>query len=279
MKDTFIISLLSILPKNRIARFMGVSARIRLPRILHKALIRWYVWKYNVNLQESAGKIEDFDSLSDFFLRPLKKDVRKIDSRPNVWISPVDGTVHKFGDIEDGQFLQGFGNKGDVYKLLDIHKDDTLKGGKYAILYLSPKDYHRVHTPNTVSVSELRYSAGTLWPVFPAATKKIAGLFEKNERLSFHLQSNIGNVWMIMVGAFGVGRMTTSIHSTITNNNSNSERITLNPPHQLKRNEEIGRFELGSTVILVWPPSSQKQTWMIQEGTPIQMGQPILEIN
>ena len=242
-------------------------------------LIRWYVWKYNVNLQESAGNLEDFDSLSDFFLRPLKKGVREIDQRPNTWISPVDGTVHKFGDIEEGQFLQGFGNKGDVYKLLDIHKDDTLKGGKYAILYLSPKDYHRVHTPNTVSVSELRYSAGTLWPVFPAATKKISGLFEKNERLSFHLHSNIGDVWMIMVGAFGVGRMTTSIHPTITNNHSNSEKITLTPQPQLERNEEIGRFRLGSTVILVWPPSSQKQTWKIQEGNPIQMGEPVLEIN
>lgn len=279
MKDTFIISLLSILPKNRIARFMGMSARIRFPRILHKALIKWYVWKYNVNLAESAGKIEDFDSLSDFFLRPLKEGVRKIDQRQNIWISPVDGTIHKFGDIEDGQFLQGFGNKGDVYELLDIHKNDTLKGGKYAILYLSPKDYHRVHTPNTVSVSELRYSAGTLWPVFPAATKKIAGLFEKNERLSFNLHSDIGDVWMIMVGAFGVGRMTTSVHPTITNNYSNSERITLTPQPKLKRNEEIGRFELGSTVILIWPSSSQTQTWMIQEGNPIQMGQPILEIN
>jgi phosphatidylserine decarboxylase len=278
MKDTLIISLLSILPKNQIARWMGLSARIRLPRILHKALITWYVWKYNVNLEESAGKLEDFDSLSDFFLRPLKEGVRDIDQRQNVWISPVDGTVHKFGRIEDGQFLQGFGNKGDIYKLLDLRKDNAFQGGSYAILYLSPKDYHRVHTPLDVSVAQLKYSPGTLWPVFPAATRKISGLFEKNERLSFLLNSTLGDVWMIMVGAFGVGRMTTSVHSTITNTNSPAEKTDFSPPPTLKRNEEIGRFELGSTVILVWPPSEKEQIWLIEESQPIKLGQPILEI-
>ena len=279
MKDAFIISLLSILPKNYIARCLGFSARIQLPRFLHKALVKSFVWKYNVNLEESVGKLEDFDSLSDFFLRPLKDGVRTIDRRHQFWVSPVDGTVHTFGNIQDGQFIQGFGNKGDIKKLLDIDEEINLEGGTYAILYLSPKDYHRVHTPNDVSVRQLKYSPGTLWPVFPAATKKIAGLFEKNERLTFALQSPIGSVWMVMVGAFGVGRMTTSIHSTITNTNGPAECTDFNPQPQLQRAEEIGRFELGSTVILVWPPMTSKHVWHIQEGSPIKLGEPLLEIS
>ena len=121
MKDGLIISILSLVPKKPIARIMGKSARIKLPRFLHKILIRWFVWKYGVNLNETIGNIEDFSSLADFFLRPLKKDVRPVEQDPQIWISPVDATVHTFGAIESGCFKQSTAQMGNVAELVGSH--------------------------------------------------------------------------------------------------------------------------------------------------------------
>ena len=100
MKDGLIISILSIIPKNAVTRIMGRSARIRLPRVLHRLLIRWFIWKYKVNLDECEQNLDSFNSLSDFFLRQLKPGVRNILTSDDTWASPVDGTVHAFGKIE-----------------------------------------------------------------------------------------------------------------------------------------------------------------------------------
>ena len=279
MKDGLIISILSLVPKKPIARIMGRSARIKLPRFIHKLLIRWFVWKYGVNLNETIGKIEDFSSLSEFFLRPLKKEVRPITDNPDLWISPVDATVHTFGPIEQGLFKQSTSQTGNVSELIGDHlfaeglDAQKYENGSFAILYLSPKDYHRVHTPNACSVPLIRYVPGALWPVFPAATRKINGLFNKNERLVFQIQSNIGEAILVMVGAFGVGRMSTGLNEILTNQNEAPAHLNLNPAPSLERAEELGRFELGSTVILLWP--NQDLEFLIEPQKPIQLGMPL----
>ena len=102
MKDGLIISALSMIPKKPVARLMGRSARISLPRFLHRLLIRYFIWKYDVNLEECQGGIEDFNSLSDFFIRKLKEGRRLVDNTENAIVSPVDGRVHAFGNIKDG---------------------------------------------------------------------------------------------------------------------------------------------------------------------------------
>ena len=279
MKDGLIISILSLVPKKPIARIMGKSARIKLPRFLHKLLIRWFVWKYGVNLNETIGNIEDFSSLADFFLRPLKKDVRPVEQDPQIWISPVDATVHTFGAIESGCFKQSTSQMGNVAELVGSHlfsdglDEAPYQNGSFVILYLSPKDYHRVHTPNACQVSSIRYLPGALWPVFPAATRKIKGLFNKNERLVFQLQSSIGEAILVMVGAFGVGRMSTGLNEILTNENETPVELPLTPPPSLARAEELGRFELGSTVVLLWP--HQDLDFLISTGMPIKLGMPL----
>lgn len=254
---------------------MGFQARLRLPRFAHRLLIRWFVWKYGVNLHECQGGIDDFKSLSDFFLRPLLPNVRTVEMDETTWVCPVDGTVHMFGDIENGRFRQSDSQFGDVAQLMGYPsghpRSQAYQNGQYAIIYLSPKDYHRVHTCQEGTVTHIDYRPGKLWPVFPGATRQIPNLFDRNERLVFHQDSPNGKHVLAMIGAFGVGRMTTSLSSITTNTggkqNSNSGSWSVS------RAQELGRFELGSTVILLWPKKQIEFT--LSSGESIKLGTPI----
>lgn len=282
MKDGLIISLLSIVPKNKIARFMGLSARVELPKWMHRILIRFFVWKYNINLEECTGDIDDFASLSDFFIRTLKDGRRQIEMDANKLASPVDGRVHTFGPIVNGEFQQYDGQIGSVSEMLGRTMDDPTcqrySNGSFIIIYLSPQDYHRVHCHDGGTLRELQYQPGQLWPVFPAATRKIPHLFDRNERLVFHIEHfDRGNVQstLAMIGAFGVGRMTTDWNPVITNNHEPQQDITI--LQNIQRGDEVGRFELGSTVVLFFQPD-QIVKWGVTEGQKVQLGEPIADL-
>jgi len=279
MKDGIIISLLSILPKNKIARFMGISARVELPQFMHRMLIRFFVWKYKINLEECNGDIDDFKSLSEFFIRTLKDGRRQIETRQDLLASPVDGRVHTFGKIVNGEFEQYDGQVGSVAEMLGRPMSDPTcqryNNGEFIIIYLSPQDYHRVHSHDGGTLRELQYQPGQLWPVFPAATKKIPHLFDRNERLVFHLEHfDRGNVQSVisMIGAFGVGRMTTDWNPVITNNHEPQQDVTI--LQTISRGAELGRFELGSTVVLFFQPDQIKQ-WNVTSGQKVALGEAI----
>ena len=277
MKDGLIISLLSILPKNKIARFMGWNARIELPKTLHRMLIRYFVWKYKINLEECNGDIDDFHSLSEFFIRTLKPGRRTIDDTQSNLASPVDGRVHTFGKIVDGQFKQYDGQVGSVSVMLGRPENDATcqryHNGEFIIIYLSPQDYHRVHCHDGGILNEIQYQPGQLWPVFPVATQRIPHLFDRNERLVFHIEhpsrANTNSV-LSMIGAFGVGRMTTDWNPIITNTNQAQQDITVE--QNIQRGAEVGRFELGSTIVLFFEPN-QIQHWSITSGQKVELGE------
>lgn len=284
MNDALIVTLLSMVPKHRTARLIGAGARTRLPAAAQQALLRWYVRTYDVDLSECVGGIEDYASLSEFFLRPLKPGVRPVDPRPDHMVSPVDARAHSFGTISGGTFPQSETLRGTVAGL--IGDDDPrvppgsgpraadFEGGPFAILYLSPRDYHRVHVPLDVEVTGYRYLPGKLWPVFPAATRKIDDLFGRNERLVFFFDTeHFGRMAMIMVGAFGVGRMSTSVASLTTHVGNPAEARHLDPAVPYARAAELGRFELGSTVILVGEQGAWD--WDLEPGQDVRLGQPI----
>lgn len=283
MKDGIIISLLSILPKNKIARFMGISARVELPLFMHRLLIRFFVWKYKINLEECNGDIEDFKSLSEFFIRTLKDGRRQIEARPDLLASPVDGRVHTFGKIVNGEFEQYDGQVGSVAEMLGRPMSDPTcqryNNGEFIIIYLSPQDYHRVHSHDGGTLRELQYQPGQLWPVFPAATKKIPHLFDRNERLVFHIEHfDRGNVQSVisMIGAFGVGRMTTDWNPIITNNHEPQQDVTI--LQTISRGAELGRFELGSTVVLFFQPDQIKK-WNVSSGQKVELGEAIADMH
>ena len=286
MKDALIVSALSLVPKNKTAGALGWFARLHLPDWLHGLIVRWFVKKHRVDLSECVGSLDDYPTLAEFFVRPLRPGVRPVDPRPDVIVSPVDAHVHTFGTIRAGCFEQAPGRVASVAELLGVGDPRTptatldeaarYEGGSYAVLYLSPTDYHRVHTPVAATLTAYRYLAGTLWPVFPAATRKVDQLFARNERLVFHLHSAAGTIAQVMVGAFGVGRMSTTLDDSATNTGQPGRDVVLAEPRQLNRADELGRFELGSTVILLAEPGRLR--WTLKPGQPVRLGQAIAQV-
>ena len=277
MNDALIVSMLSVVPKNHGARWLGAGTRLRLPRFAHRMLLRWFVRKYQVDLSESQGDIDDFDSLSSFFIRTLKPGMRPIDDAPDILVSPVDGKAHTFGRIENGLFFQADGRPASVAELVGEAEAARYEGGDFAVLYLAPPDYHRVHSPVEGRVVSLDYRPGKLWPVFAAATRKVDELFGRNERLVFHMDTAAGQMAYVMVGAFGVGRIGNVFDEQITNSGQTLENRTLEPAPTVERGGEMGRFELGSTVILLTEPG--RVTWEMELGQVLRMGRPIARVN
>jgi len=277
VNDALIVSALSLVPKNRGARLMGMGARLALPRFAHRMLLRWFVRKYGVDLSESVGTIDDFNSLGEFFIRHLKPGMRPIDDAPGIMVSPVDGKAHTFGRIENGLFLQADGRPASVAELVGASEAERFEGGDFAVLYLAPPDYHRVHSPLAATIASLDYRPGTLWPVFAAATRKVDELFGRNERLVFHLDTEAGRIAYVMVGAFGVGRIGNEFDEQITNTGKKLESRTLEPAPAVERGGELGRFELGSTVILLTEPG--RVEWDMELGQVLRLGRRIGRLN
>ncbi|MBN92873.1 MAG: phosphatidylserine decarboxylase [Deltaproteobacteria bacterium] len=271
MKDAFLVNLLSVLPRRRLSRWMGGLVRLRLPGWIRRGIIRWYVGHYGVNLSECDGDVDDFPTLASFFTRALKPGVRQVAEETEAIVSPVDGVVSSVGHVVDG----GFSQAGDLLVAAEelIGETGKFREAEYATIYLSPKDYHRVHSPREGRILGHRYRPGRLWPVFPAATRKVQGLFARNERVSVRLETDLGEVACVLVGAFGVGRMTLSFDSVVTNMGMEPADLELDPPVAIERCGELGRFGMGSTVILLFPAGSV--AWEVAAGQAVRLGERI----
>jgi len=276
VNDALIVSMLSMVPKRTSARMIGIGARLKLPRFAHRMLVRWFVRKYKVDLSESVGDIADFDSLGEFFIRKLKPGMRPIDDAADILVSPVDGKAHTFGRIENGLFLQADGHPASVEQLIGPDQAARFDGGNYAVLYLAPPDYHRVHAPISGTIANLDYRGGTLWPVFAAATRKVDELFGRNERLVMHMDTAAGRIAYVMVGAFGVGRIGNVFDGQITNAGGRVNSRSFDEPPAVERGGEMGRFELGSTVILLTEPG--RLEWEMDLGQVLRVGRKIAKV-
>lgn len=213
---------------NIISHIVGYLARIQLPKYFNQALIGWFIKRYNVETDEVTKPIESFPSLADFFVRDLKS--RMIGATP---VFPVDGTLRGFGAIHQGMLEQ---IKGKEYTLGELFEDQAeanlFEGGTYLNMYLSPRDYHHVHMPVTGSIAKVTHIPGTLFPVNDWSITRVDRLFCKNERLVFYIDSDIGKVALIMIGALNVGSMTYS------------------DKKHIEIGERLGTFHLGSSVVL-----------------------------
>lgn len=270
MRDGLVIGLLSVLPRRGTSRLMGWAMRRRLPGFVLRGVLRWYVRHYGVDLSEVDGGLDRFGSVVEFFTRPLKEGARPICADDDAVVSPCDSRVYAVGRVVDGRLPQSPELDYAVADLLG--GDSRYDGGEFAVLYLSPKDYHRVHSPAAGRVVGYRYRPGRLWPVFPAATRKIRDLFARNERLVIRLATeDLGEVAVVMVGAFGVGRIAVTFADLVTNTGGAAHERELDVP--VGRGEELGRFEMGSTVVLVFEPG--KVDWETQPEVAVKMGQRI----
>ncbi len=271
MKDGLIINLLSVLPRKLVSRTMGAGTRLALPRSVHRMILRWYVRHYCVNLDECVGGIEDYPTIAEFFTRPLLPDVRPTDTADDALVSPVDAKVYVLGTTEEGRIPQSPELDYPIRTLLG--GDQRYEQADYVVLYLAPKDYHRVHSPREGGIVGYRYRPGELWPVFPGATRRVKELFAVNERLVIRVDSDLGEIAVVMVGAFGVGRMSLSFADTVTNTGSAPEEHAFPEPLPVERAGELGRFGMGSTVILLLPHGTVD--WTVEPGQDVKLGQRI----
>jgi phosphatidylserine decarboxylase len=275
--DRFKVLLQYLLPKQALTTFAGfVASRQR--GWVTTALIRWFVGKYAVNMSEAANAdITSYLSFNDFFTRALKPEARPLANA--AWICPVDGAISQFGQIEDTQIFQAKGHHYSTTALVggDAQLAEQFRNGSFATIYLSPRDYHRIHMPCDGRLLRMIYVPGDLFSVNPVTARGVPGLFARNERLVCVFDTPHGAMVLTLVGATIVGSMATVWHGVVNRSRQNTVRewhyADTALPVTLKKGDEMGRFLLGSTVVMLFPagPLHFNPEW--QAGGPVQLGQ------
>ncbi|MDH5720938.1 MAG: archaetidylserine decarboxylase [Spirochaetia bacterium] len=245
---------LGILPKNTLSKIFGFAAGLHLPRFMMIPILLAFARIYRINVNEAELEISDYRSLNKFFTRALKTGSRIVEPDAASIVSPVDGRIIHFGTIEKGKLMQTKGISMSLEELLGSNRYlDRFLGGKYATIYLSPQDYHRIHSPCSGKITGYYYKPGKLYPVNLLAVNSIDGLFSKNERLITYIQTEFGLIALIKVGATSVGRIKVTYDENIATNRwkRHPKEEFYEKGIEIKKGEEIGRFEMGSTVIMI----------------------------
>ena len=265
----------TILPLHLLSRLMYKATRWSW-RPWKNALIRLFIWKYGVDMnQAQESSADDYATFNKFFTRALKPGLRTITRKDGGLISPVDGAVSATGTIRDERLFQA---KGRDYSLAELVNGDRehiehYRNGSFITLYLSPRDYHRVHMPADGELHYMAYIPGQLFSVNPASVQRIDGLFARNERVITTFRTEIGMLSIIFVGAVFVGSVETTWHGQVTPADKREYASWhYEPGISFARGDEIGRFNMGSTVILLTEPG--KINWDAP-GKQVVMGQQI----
>lgn len=265
-------------PQHLLSRSIGKLADCELKSI-KDPFIRWFIKRYGVDMNEAAlERPEDFRHFNDFFTRALKPDARTIDPRDNCLISPVDGTISQRGDIKQGRVFQAKGQHFNVVELLggDTERAQAFMGGQFATIYLSPKDYHRIHMPLTGTLREMVYVPGKLFSVNPVTTEKVPALFARNERVVALFDTAIGPVAMVLVGAMIVASIETvwsGLVAPLKRQVHTTQYGAQQSDIQLEKGAEMGRFKLGSTVVLLTPKDTLNFTDSLQANSSVRLGE------
>ncbi len=275
MKDRALLAALRVLPKNALSRAVGALTRAPVPRPARLAAMRAFAARYGVDLSECAG-LETFRTFGEFFARPLRPGLRPVDEGERVIVSPVDGVVSRTGLVEAGRLVQAKGIDYTAEALLaDASAAARFAGGPFVTLYLSPRDYHRIHFPLGGVVTGYRYVPGRLWPVNPASVRAIRGLFTANERLVTLLTTALGRCAVVAVGATIVGRIRAYYDPGIPLSNLRGARPVTRDyrtPIPVLKGQELGAFEMGSTVIVLLEPGRAAFRTDLVEGARLRAG-------
>lgn len=265
MSDRLAVLPQYLMPKQALTVFAGKVANAKAGK-LTTSLIRWFVGKYNVNMQEAANPdIASYASFNEFFTRPLRADARPFASSD--LLSPVDGAISQFGPIQKDQIFQAKGHSYSTTALVggDSQLASQFENGSFATLYLSPRDYHRIHMPCDGRLTRMIYVPGALFSVNPTTARGVPGLFARNERVVCVFESAFGPFVLTLVGATIVGSMATTWHGIVNPPRSAEVREWRYDDQQinLKKGEEMGRFLLGSTVVMLFPKGTTEfnPTW------------------
>lgn len=254
-----------------ISKKFGQFADAKFSPAIQNFINKTYVKIFNISLDEHA-ELESYKSLNELFTRKLTKP-RELKGDQKSLVSPADCRVTNFGKIENGQILQIKGKSYSVAELLNSdEKATSLEGGDFANLYLSPKDYHRFHSPCDAKVLYALHIPGALYPVNDPALNSIDGLFAKNERVVLALEAEFGVFYMVFVGALNVGRIKIEFDQRIQ---TNADKTRISAYHYeesiyLKKGDEIGRFEMGSSIAVLF--GKNQVGFTLTEGQKIRFG-------
>jgi phosphatidylserine decarboxylase len=278
----FAIILQYLLPKQALTRLAGMLANKQCGTLTTK-VIAWFVKRYNVDMAEAANPdIASYISFNDFFTRPLKTGARPITKAE--FICPVDGAISQFGNIRKDQIFQAKDHYYSTLALLAGQQTlaNKFESGHFACLYLSPKDYHRIHMPCDGALKSMTYVPGDLFSVNPTTAANVINLFARNERVVCEFTSEKhGTFVMVLVGATIVGSMATVWHEKI----DGAKNGIVNPPRTknirnwnyenivLKQGDEMGRFLLGSTVVMCFEKDALEFNTNWQPARAIKLGE------
>ncbi|MGO2213386.1 archaetidylserine decarboxylase [Psychrobacter alimentarius] len=265
-------TLQQLVPQQKLSKVAGRLAASRHPYV-KRTFIRSFAKAYNVSLDEyERQSLNAYESFNDFFTRELKEDARPIDTTANGIVSPADGVISQLGQINDHKMLQAKGRHYDVGQLLADSEDGRyFADGSFATVYLAPSNYHRVHMPFAGTLTKTRYVPGTLFSVNNITAANVPDLFARNERLVCMFDTQYGKAAVVMVGAMIVAGIETVATGKIVRTDDVQEA---NHDMRFEKGDELGRFYLGSTAIVILPKAANAD-WesTMQADSFVKMGQ------
>ena len=276
MSDRLAVLPQYLLPKQALTVLAGKLASAEAGS-LTTSVIRWFVGRYNVNMAEAANPdIASYKSFNEFFTRPLKDGARPFAETD--FLCPVDGAISQFGAIERDQIFQAKGHSYSTTALVggDRELAAQFENGSFATLYLSPRDYHRIHMPCAGKLTRMIYVPGALFSVNPTTARAVPGLFARNERVVCVFESEFGPFVLTLVGATIVGSMATVWHGQVNPPRPGvirEWRYDATSAVNLEKGAEMGRFLLGSTVVMLFPKDSLAFNPDWSPARPIRMGE------
>lgn len=275
-QDSLFVALQHVLPQHGLSRLIGHVANCRWP-VCKTPLIRWFAHHYRVNMAEAATpELEGYACFNDFFTRALRADARPIAAEPNHLVCPADGAISQFGRVAQGRIIQA---KGLTYSVPELLNNDALakhfEHGQFATVYLSPRDYHRVHMPLDGTLTDMLYVPGRLFSVNQTTAEHVPRLFARNERVVTVFDTPHGKMAMILVGAMIVAGIETVWAGHVAPNSRRVQHTCYPNPDlvALHKGDEMGRFKLGSTVVMLLANPELQWQDHVAANASLRMGQ------
>jgi phosphatidylserine decarboxylase len=271
LKKQIFIQAQRVVPQHQLSRVVGKLAASEHP-IIKNTVIQAFKAQYGIDMSiaEQSNALK-FKSFNEFFTRSLKEGVRQIDTDPHSIVSPADGAISQLGKIEEGDIFQAKGQSFSVEKLIaDPQLAEPFKNGHFATVYLSPKDYHRVHMPFAGTLTETLYVPGELFSVNQTTAENIPGLFARNERMVCLFDTELGRMAVVLVGAMIVA----GIETVATGKVKPTGHLELNQHNLfLEKGAELGRFYLGSTAVVLFEKDKMQWDPMFKANSVVVMGE------
>ncbi len=278
MNEKLFLSFQHLVPQHLLSRAVGALAQTRIG-FLKNPFISWFAKRYAVNMDEAqCSDPLAFHSFNEFFTRALKPGARPIAAGEDAIVSPADGVVSQLGDINNGTLLQAKGKNFSLVSLLggDAKAAEEFQEGSFCTVYLSPKDYHRVHMPLAGKLTRMVHVPGKLFSVNQVTSENVDSLFARNERVVCFFETEAGPMALVLVGAMIVASVDTVWAGQVCPGRVKRVDIDYSnhaPAIQIGKGEEMGRFKLGSTVVAVFGPGVAQFEKTLSAGSTVQMGE------